>query len=955
MVKVFKNHLALCAFTTAIFFFVHNVEARVEASSNSGTSCNESASFYRCSDGQEHKISDKVYSLTDKNHNSVGAAIEVSGEATDVTGNNITVNGLSRANGDSEKNFWQYGAKVSNKTHLSLVNSTLNNVLVGVEAHEGGHVVLSGGSIDAMKTGISIVRSDGSPLGQVHLTNTNIKTGGVGVKVEGKAVFISKGASITDEVRQMMNAENYNGNSAFHILRGGFVEFSGGSVDVANAHGLLFQEDNQSLADIKNSTLTVKGRAFYGMRLGQGALLSSKSEKNSFSYIDLTSTTFEVPNSTAIYSTKFNSVIKLSQNSKISGDLLLRAEKNSTVKIIANASTLIGRTYVDENSTATLRLDNNSKWILSRPKYEKLQDSASSGSQLGNYSFISSVSLNNSSIIFEKSKSDTTNDYQILHIGEGKGVVYSGNGASWILLNARLNPNDTSDSQVSDRLVIHGDVKGKTIVHVQGVSGKVGEGNTQKAHSVSIIQVYGDASPDSFQLNGQYVALDGAPYKYVLRSYGPGATGEQEHIRQKFVQGGGDFWNFRLENEYVKTSGDYRSTPTVSERTPPADIPVTDIVPVSSGGGTFEAESVLPEKSVTDGGVAPEVGSVLPEKSVTDGGVVPEVGSVLPEKAVRSVVPQVPTYLLLPNGLFHAGLMDISNQNKQLEILRSTSSGMVEIYENPASFFRGYGGSYRYASDLSALEYGYGGDFNYNAIEAGILLKTIENADSAISFGIMGTYGKLSLQPQDVEHSQKSAFDKWIATAYGSMQHDAGFYVDGLFSYGLLKGDVLTLARGKTATIKSNPLSASLTAGKTFMTGHKGVVFDPQIQVVYQNLRFDKASDIDGFDIEMKRPDQWVMRVGGRLTKVLAASEKGRNASFYGKLHFTHGVGEKQTVYFKDAFRLGAFGSSLEAGLGVNARLSPKFAFHGDITYQHRLTKAGFSGVSFSGGLRYQF
>ncbi|MGF7158174.1 hypothetical protein GGR09_001557, partial [Bartonella heixiaziensis] len=37
------------------------------------------------------------------------------------------------------------------------------------------------------------------------------------------------------------------------------------------------------------------------------------------------------------------------------------------------------------------------------------------------------------------------------------------------------------------------------------------------------------------------------------------------------------------------------------------------------------------------------------------------------------------------------------------------------------------------------------------------------------------------------------------------------------------------------------------------------------------------------------------------------------------------------------------------------AQLSSKFALHGDVTYQHKLTKAGFSGVSFSGGLRYHF
>ncbi len=54
-------------------------------------------------------------------------------------------------------------------------------------------------------------------------------------------------------------------------------------------------------------------------------------------------------------------------------------------------------------------------------------------------------------------------------------------------------------------------------------------------------------------------------------------------------------------------------------------------------------------------------------------------------------------------------------------------------------------------------------------------------------------------------------------------------YIDVLFSYGLFKGDVLTQARGKTATLKETPLSASLIAGKSFMTGHKGVIFDPQV------------------------------------------------------------------------------------------------------------------------------
>ncbi|WP_375658072.1 MULTISPECIES: hypothetical protein [unclassified Bartonella] len=75
--------------------------------------------------------------------------------------------------------------------------------------------------------------------------------------------------------------------------------------------------------------------------------------------------------------------------------------------------------------------------------------------------------------------------------------------------------------------------------------------------------------------------------------------------------------------------------------------------------------------------------------------------------------------------------------------------------KNPALFARGYGGSYRYVSDLSALEYGYGRNLNYNAIEASVLLNAIEDTHHTLSFGIMGNDGKNSLQPQDVEENKK--------------------------------------------------------------------------------------------------------------------------------------------------------------------------------------------------------
>ncbi|EJF84942.1 autotransporter outer membrane beta-barrel domain-containing protein, partial [Bartonella rattimassiliensis] len=325
------------------------------------------------------------------------------------------------------------------------------------------------------------------------------------------------------------------------------------------------------------------------------------------------------------------------------------------------------------------------------------------------------------------------------------------------------------------------------------------------------------------------------------------------------------------------------------------------------------------------------------------------------ERNMRAVGSQVLTYILVPNTLFYAGWMDISNQNKQLRTLRTFSNRPFKINENPALFVRGYGGHHHYTSNVSALKYGSGGDLDYNAIEAGILLEKIENAYSTTSFGIMGNYGKLSLQPREVKQSQEGIFDKWTITAYGSMQHNTGFYMDGFFSYGLFNGNVLTLRGGKTAALRGKPLSISLTAGKTFIVGYRYFIFEPQVQFVYQNLQFHKTRDIDNFNIDMRKPDHWGVRIGGHLTKTFTSTKDAHVLSFSGKLYFVRNFDDKQFVYFKDAFQLGSLGSSLEAGFGIYSQLSPKIILHTDLIYQHKFTDAGFSGTHFSGGLSYHF
>ncbi|WP_455473904.1 autotransporter outer membrane beta-barrel domain-containing protein [Bartonella sp. B30(2025)] len=903
------------------------------------------------------------------------------------------------------------GALADSKSSAVKLNGTKINVkgslaVAGLSANNGGVVEMDSGSV-SFTNGVGVRSELG---GHVKLKKVNI----VKSKEENAATGRSKRAD--KHVDTITNLKNIADGAAFLLSDGGIVDFAQGTVST-NSHGLWFKNINgnssaHNIANIESSSITISANEHrsYGIYFdGVGkkpseltnkvtaaqansgkspvkvpakssveernviennsieenvvseqnngkvsnvitttldtkkTLIANGSTENNEIVLEqkapivkrsvpllqnksinlkdqptnvlLKATEFAVFDGVAVYANNSEGTVSLEEKAILKGGMLLIAKNNSNVSISAQDSILRGGAYTDSNSNAHIAL-HGSQWLVSPIKYTNYPEVVRSDcldtciSSLNMYER-NGGTLDYSIITFLLSESQS-NRFRTLRIGKGSGTVYSVHGKGEIDLSADLNPEfDSKGKQITDRLLIHGDVSGTTTVNVR--ANRYHDKKDWKDHvpqSVSIIQVHGKAEKDSFKLAGEYVTTHNSPYQYTLRSYGPNAVSDTVYFDEELGKKGGEFWDFRLENQYV--------TPTVSVQTS-----------VSSGG----------KPSVVTSNVGSEIKPVSPS-----------------EHFVRSVVPQVPTYLLLPNTVFHAGLMDISNQNKQLEALRGASSnGMLEIHENPALFLHSYGGNYGYVSDLSALEYGYGGNLDYHAVEAGILLKTIESAYSNVAFGVMGSYGRVSLQPIDVAKSQKSAFDKWSVTAYSSMQHDGGFYVDGLFSYGALKGDVLTLARGKTATLEGNPLSVSFTGGQTFATGYEGFVVDPQVQVVYQRLQFKEERDVDNFDIKMGNLDQWMVRLGGRLVKNPIGFDNVRTVSFYGKVHLSHNFGKKQSVNFKEDFQLGALGSSLEAGLGFNAQLLPKLTLHGDVMYQHKLTKAGFSGASFSGGLRYQF
>ncbi|WP_273758584.1 autotransporter outer membrane beta-barrel domain-containing protein [Bartonella sp. AU55XJBT] len=422
-----------------------------------------------------------------------------------------------------------------------------------------------------------------------------------------------------------------------------------------------------------------------------------------------------------------------------------------------------------------------------------------------------------------------------------------------------------------------------------------------------------------------YIDSDSGDKNSVVNASDPSNTGGISLIQ---VSGKADENSFKLAHGYITRGGS------------PYKYTLTAYGPESSHGQADIAQSLFDEKNEN-------FWDFRLHREILETGS----GS---NPSVISVVPQTASYIVMPNALFHAGLTDIAKQDQFLATMRMSIIGQEQGIKN-AFFLYTYGNTATLSSKRGPLEYGYGANIRYAALQAGVVLAAIEGQNTITHLGLGGTYGRLSFTPKDMQDAGKNTLDKWALTAYGSIQHSSGFYIDALLSYGILKGEITNALIGKTAKLNdAKMLSISTTVGKEFATGVEGLTFEPQAQVAYQHLMFNTIEDADNLTIDMKNPSQWLIRVGGRLTKTIS-TENNHPMSFYGKVNLIKTFGDDGSIHIGRDFDLDPMGPAIEGGVGINAQLSTNLSLHGDVSYQQKLQKTGISGASFSGGIRYQF
>ncbi|WP_375656264.1 autotransporter outer membrane beta-barrel domain-containing protein [Bartonella sp. MR63HLJHH] len=794
--------------------------------------------------------------------------------------------------------------------------TTIQNVDEGFYADGGseiisGDLIITGGESKTMTVGVNVAEPDSL------------------IKLNGKTTIQNFDVGLTA------------GNNSTIKMTNGYIGAAQNTIkNKIDAKKVALWAAFNGHIDVQNASLTagVSGLQFIALY----NIKSDVPQKHQSNEINLTNADVHAENGTGIFvggftNTNMEDIPTLSigtvnlKNSEIHADVLLgdglfenpkswkndnywnnkevKAISNGTFTLSADQSTLEGRANIAKDRNVHFDLKNKTTWTLKTSTKEKDDDGQLIDIAQRSRSDISTLNLDNSSIIFN---GPTEEHYHTLHIGSGKPdstAVYNATGDAQIYFNIAWSDGVASADQKTDRLLIHGDVSGNTTVYIKSDSGDknsvVNAADPSNIGGLSLIQVSGKAQEDSFKLANGYTTLGGEPYKYTLTAYGPDSSHGQADIAQNlFDEKNENFWDFRLHKEILETGSG------------------------SAGSGSGSAGS-------GSGSAGSGSGS----------------GS---GPSVAALVPQTASYLVMPNALFYSGLTDMAKQNALLANIRTSVLGKEE--EKQTGFFLyTYGSTGTLSSERGPLKYGYGADIRYAALQAGVTLAAIEGQNTATHLGLVGTYGQLSFTPKDISDAGKNTLDKWSLTAYGSIQHNNGFYIDALLSYGILKGHIANAIRGNTAKLNdAKMLSISTTVGKEFATNMEGLTFEPQAQIAYQHLMFNTIEDADNFAVDMNNPSQWLIRVGGRLTKTIS-TENNRPMSFYGKVNLIKTFGDDGSIHIGRDFDLDPMGPAIEGGIGINAQLSHNFSLHGDVSYQQKLQKTGISGASFSGGIRYQF
>ena len=549
----------------------------------------------------------------------------------------------------------------------------------------------------------------------------------------------------------------------------------------------------------------------------------------------------------------------------------------------------------------------------------------------------------------------------------------------------------------SDRLLINGDVDssaGTTFINID-LSGEGyltdtnNSGIAGPTEGVSLVQVGGLSTKDSFQLADGYVA--NGPWQYSLYAFAPGKSSGDERL----ISGSGNqYWDYRLETRYLSEGDepqpddggstpppdDGGSTPPPDDggSTPPPDdggsTPPPDdggsTPPPDDGGSTPPPDDGGKTPPPDDGGSTPppddggstpppdDGGSTPPPDDggktpppddggktppPDDGGKTPppDDGGGTPPKPRRiAVVPQVPSYLSLPSALLSYN----SRVNQMFRNLAQSPDSSGKVVDSYPVWLQYINGEDKYHTAMGFLDYGY----DYTQKEQGWLLggRVLQLGDERqyLTWNVGFANSTLKITPDAKDGNSESHYNAYGLTSLLTLRHQSGLTLDVGADATKYDGHVTTdTRRGHVADIKAYSYSGNAEVSYPFELGNHEIA--PVLGGGIQVLKVDDFTDADDIHVHYGTITRPTGQLGVRYNYKLRDTPLG-NFVFYTNSYLTKDfsntpdvwIGSTRTNGASSTFDMGKVGSSATVDVGIINEITPMFAINTGVQYQQRLS-----------------
>lgn len=485
----------------------------------------------------------------------------------------------------------------------------------------------------------------------------------------------------------------------------------------------------------------------------------------------------------------------------------------------------------------------------------------------------------------------------------------------------------------SDRLLIDGDVDssaGSTFINVDlSGDGYLTDTNNSgiagATEGISLVQVGGLSTKDSFQLVGGYVA--NGPWQYSLYAFAPGKSSEDERL----ISGSGDqYWDYRLETRYL-TEGD-EPTPDEGDG---GNVPDDSGTKPDDGGNVPDDSGTKPD----DGGNVPDDSGTKPD----DGGTTlpPDQGGITPPKPRRiAVVPQVPSYLSLPSALLSYN----SRVNQMFRNLAQSPDSSGKTVDSYPVWLQYINGEDKYHTSMGFLDYGY----DYTQKEQGWLLggRVLQLGDEHqyLTWNLGFANSTLKITPDAKDGNSESHYTTYGLTSLLTLRHQSGLTLDVGADATKYDGYVTTDSRsGHVADIKAYSYSGNAEVSYPFELGNHEI--SPVLGAGIQVLKVDDFTDADDIRVHYGTITRPTGQLGVRYNYKLRDTELG-NFVFYTNSYLTKDfsntpdvwIGSTHTNGASSTFDMGKVGSSATIDVGIINEITPMFAINTGVQYQQRLS-----------------